>query len=579
MKKHLFTFISFIACLSCGLSADEDQQKPSSLSEKRIVWECTTGDAKRIAKWSTDQVRMIIDNSKLNTENLAQKLDDPHLERMCRMAHYFGVLAEGSGRSIPELKDLAFTEWLLAQPDIFEQLVFSGRASREGLTLLHLLWQTEGEKLTGTVLNLALGASIIADRVPLETCLAKYRHYLEAHAQKRLYPQFESLEPWEMAILMGGNEDVDDLQWGLDYIDAKKVPVGKAARTFCSWIPYRMTNRNGVSVHKGMAFYDNKPLTLAVYVEYGGVCGAVSKAVCRFMRAKGVPGYAIGQPGHCAFVYKTVNGSWSIGNDISGWQWSNANAAPWKGPTAIINTVARYRSSGKANQSGLCFQLAELTRNPASRELLLRTALEIEPANMPAWQAWLPLKTTKADEKATLSLLLQVRKSFCEAPCALEHVLSFLPLNWSKNNKYQLCSYLLTDKETKTSIDVYMRRFVKIAKEELPDLKTPAMVYYSNNKDGGLRKWREYYQNKRTNAKTREKTLHVIEQALDHILQHEQTSARFLTLYGDLLALWNDTKLNEKALAYVQAKLEETPCPGADKLLKALQSRLSPQKH
>ena len=48
-----------------------------------------------------------------------------------------------------------------------------------------------------------------------------------------------------------------------------------------------MKNKQGVSVHAGGAFYDHKPVSLQIYVEYGGVCGAVSKGAAGFVKAKG----------------------------------------------------------------------------------------------------------------------------------------------------------------------------------------------------------------------------------------------------------------------------------------------------
>lgn len=92
------------------------------------------------------------------------------------------------------------------------------------------------------------------------------------------------------------------------------------------FIPYRRKNLQGVSVHAGAAFYDHKPVTLKLYTEYGGVCGAVSKGAAGFLRAKGVPAWAIGQPGHCAFIWKHPGGHWKIGNNISGWNWSTGKA-------------------------------------------------------------------------------------------------------------------------------------------------------------------------------------------------------------------------------------------------------------
>ena len=81
-----------------------------------------------------------------------------------------------------------------------------------------------------------------------------------------------------------------------DHSDAFLFPPEQAGNKFMGFIPYRRKNLQGVSVHAGAAFYDHKPVTLKLYTEYGGVCGAVSKGAAGFLRAKGVPAWAIGQP-------------------------------------------------------------------------------------------------------------------------------------------------------------------------------------------------------------------------------------------------------------------------------------------
>lgn len=92
----------------------------------------------------------------------------------------------------------------------------------------------------------------------------------------------------------------------------EKIRPEKAGSRFPGFIPYRKKNDKGVSVHAGSAFYDHKPITLKLYTEYGGVCGAVSKGAAGFLRSKGVPAYPIGQPGHCAFVWETPQ--WPLAN-------------------------------------------------------------------------------------------------------------------------------------------------------------------------------------------------------------------------------------------------------------------------
>lgn len=123
----------------------------------------------------------------------------------------------------------------------------------------------------------------------------------------------------------------------------EKIRPEKAGSRFPGFIPYRKKNDKGVSVHAGSAFYDHKPITLKLYTEYGGVCGAVSKGAAGFLRSKGVPAYPIGQPGHCAFVWKHPNGHWQIGNNLGGWNWASGGAQiPWQGPVQLVTAYDSF---------------------------------------------------------------------------------------------------------------------------------------------------------------------------------------------------------------------------------------------
>ena len=62
-----------------------------------------------------------------------------------------------------------------------------------------------------------------------------------------------------------------------------------------------------------------RSMTLAVMLEYGGVCGAISRFGTSMSQAFGVPAMPVGQPGHCAFLWQKQAHEWSINNNISGW--------------------------------------------------------------------------------------------------------------------------------------------------------------------------------------------------------------------------------------------------------------------
>lgn len=171
---------------------------------------------------------------------------------------------------------------------------------------------------------MALGAGLAANTFTIEECIAKFNFYQDSHHHGRCYPHADTLQPWEWAIVLQGRESIEDLTWAQQFIEGKKIKSAQAGDKFTRFIPYRLKNHKGISVHAGGAFYDNKPITPETSIRnMEGYAAAVSKGAAGFLRSKGVPAYPIGQPGHCAFVWKHPNGHWQIGNNIGGWNWAN----------------------------------------------------------------------------------------------------------------------------------------------------------------------------------------------------------------------------------------------------------------
>jgi hypothetical protein len=131
----------------------------------------------------------------------------------------------------------------------------------------------------------------------------------------------------------------EDLLWARENCPASHRDRNRFCRAVHSWLPRRKERHDGVSVHRGAAFYDHKPRTLAILVEYGGLCGAISRFGTAVGQAFGVPALCVTQPGHCAFIWKqspvsaplvsssslpnvrqrALCANWFLDNDISGW--------------------------------------------------------------------------------------------------------------------------------------------------------------------------------------------------------------------------------------------------------------------
>lgn len=90
----------------------------------------------------------------------------------------------------------------------------------------------------------------------------------------------------------------------------------------CNLIPYRDHNCFGDSVQTAI-YYESWlasgefPLRMWSPV-VGGVCGELSRFGAACANAHGIPATTCGQPYHCAYLLRHRNGSWSIGNNVSG---------------------------------------------------------------------------------------------------------------------------------------------------------------------------------------------------------------------------------------------------------------------
>lgn len=500
------------------------------------------------------------------TFSLESLLKDPELAQACHMAHFFALVGKERTYILHELKDREFVKWLLDHPEAFEKLAFARASGKDTLAVLRSIWVKEGKELAGVGFNMALGAALASSSREPEECEARYDFYKKSFAEKKLFPQFITLEPWEFGILFQGRESIEELAWAQEYSSRKKTfKAQNAGYAACSFIPYRMKNKQGVSVHAGGAFYDHKPVSLQIYVEYGGVCGAVSKGAAGFVKAKGIPSYTIGQPGHCAFVWKGMDGEWKIGNNIYGWIWSEGGSGgPWKGAVSTITELPRFWKGENASSSNLCYYLSLLAADSRKSEVLLEEALKRNPSNYSAWQA-LMRKKGRLGEKDKLALLEQFKKAFPGNPTLWEYfVKRELGIDWKKANGYAVYPRLLAENESWDSVDAYMRNFCALARQDIPDM-AGKLSYEVKTKRSFFKNWLKFYQQNKVDRKVRVQTCAVLEKALPHLLSREKTALQFLGFYGQVIDLWKDKQLSARADACLTAWLKEADKPSLRK--------------
>lgn len=543
--------------------------KEDSPLKRKIREEVKSADCKRIAQFCRMQVQNRLKWGKFNDESIAQALADPDLVLASHIARYFSQPKVCEKSSCDALKDHKFVEWLFTCPDLFRDLAFANCGSWNTMGILRSIWQKENGQLDGILLNLAAGVALNAHEYSEEELLAKYDFYKQSYADGNLFVQFKTLKPWEMSIVTKtilNIGQIDDMAWAQNYLALRpKIKEGNIGQTACGLIPYRSKNKNGVSVHAGAAFYDNNPISLKIYTEYGGVCGAVSKGASGFCRVKGIPSYPIGQPGHCAFIWKKPGNHWVIGNNVcGGWNWSEGNGPiPWKGPTACIQALDHYLVMGQTEESNNAYYFALLVQSPELKDRLLEYALKQNRKNYPAWQEVLNRmkKRQGMSPEQVLTTALELNASFEEEPAVLEYLVNhhLAPNVKRLLDPFQLSALMLNRAETEESQDIYLRNLWKQARKDIPELMQMKMVYDHKTSTYLFGKWAEFYRknDKIINSRVKMRTSVFLQKTIVSLNAYRKTRSEIVDFYMKFLTEWKDDRYISMALDFVEQSLKE----------------------
>lgn len=191
-----------------------------NLSYQRLAWQMEGGDVRSIAGLCRQYVQKKLEAEK--TFSVESLLKDRELAQACYMAHFFALVGKDRTYILHELKDKEYVLWLLNHPEVFEKLSFAKASGKDTLAVLRNIWLKEGKELSGVGLNMALGAALVSSSREPEACEARYDFYKKSFMEKKLFPQFLTLEPWEFGILFRGRESIEELAWAQDYLATKR---------------------------------------------------------------------------------------------------------------------------------------------------------------------------------------------------------------------------------------------------------------------------------------------------------------------------------------------------------------------
>ncbi|MSR75206.1 MAG: hypothetical protein EXS14_07040 [Planctomycetes bacterium] len=327
-------------------------------------------------------------------------------------------------------------EWILGDADALRLLLSAGEPSgndwNAALDILHRIVTQHPTARSGLTLRIAIATALthaepvkwMADGSVIDP-VERFAAFVRWDKEGVLFPSFRKLNAWELRYVVGSWSSNEDLVWAREHIKPElrnPEKVGDAAHM----LAYNDQNKNGVSVQAGAAFYDHKPMTLALMLEYGGVCGAIGRFGTSMSQAFGVPAMPVGQPGHCALLWHNPERRWVIGNAVSGWDETTCHGGitiPFGGSAWFVPLMQQAQSDEVGFSASETLRAAATLAEGELRSALLAAACKRSPQNFAAWQKRMQA-LAKAPHEAWAALELEARTAFDQHPMAYDLVVA-----------------------------------------------------------------------------------------------------------------------------------------------------------
>ena len=226
----------------------------------------------------------------------------------------------------------------------------------------------------------------------------RYEFYRGLWSTRRLFLCFDELPTWELRRVVDLPLYDEDILWFHESMPERlpdaTVPLRSQAEigNAAFLIPYReQSPTNGRSVQEGKPFYDGKRLTPAIMLEYGGVCGAVSKFGSFAARAFGVPAQPLGQEGHCALCWKHTPTAWRTANCSGENDWVTSNLHGLWGDWTTRGAAIPHMAAAHADPTTRAALRAQTILGLGERDARKRLLRELEvferaPRALVAWK-------------------------------------------------------------------------------------------------------------------------------------------------------------------------------------------------
>jgi hypothetical protein len=293
----------------------------------------------------------------------------------------------------------------------------------------------------------------------------RYRIYKKMYLAGKLDTQiFETRSIEEMRFVMNAIIDDESIEWLRDYTynntsGGKRNPYtyitymfgyNYSKEEYYSEENYDKWNEKYKLEEYGITYKSGFPKMWIVFEE-NGVCGAIAKTGTVIQNSYGVPATVVGQPGHAAYIYQSLNSDgrtvWNLYNDVSGWAnsgrtekigvrmingWGEYNVATYtstiKPDTYVflaqeaLDDYATYEAAEKI------LMLANVYSGDADKqEEIYRRALEVEPINFDALYGLVTLyRDTNRSEEDCFALAQQIAQTYTYHPLPMYDLLRIL---------------------------------------------------------------------------------------------------------------------------------------------------------
>ena len=352
---------------------------------------------------------------------------------ICRLIDVVGPVGMSQVRSSAGGAD--FLTWLGRHPRVVEDYLSSGESheySAVGLGVWNQLWTMFPESRDGVFLRFAEACGLTfstpfnfgAYPRPVDP-IQRFEFFSRSHRDGVLFPYFDKALTWEVRYVATCWATEDELVWVRGFIPARIKSQEEIGGAFW-FVPYRLTNSKGVSVQDSENYYDHKPPTMQLVASVGGVCGAQAGFAVSTAQAFGIPAMAVGQPIHCAFIWRNRPGSWVVGNDVFGWARSTPGARIAFGSRPVfmcLTDAARSDPEAFAVSERLWWAADLFPTRPILRFALLHAAVDKVPTNLPVVRDYVALAKSRLKLDDYVEALGKVSNGLKDSPFAISDTL------------------------------------------------------------------------------------------------------------------------------------------------------------